>query len=214
MSGRQNIAATRPQGATDALSGPGWDSGPSAASKSATEAHRASEAKPALILVTGFRKLRDQQLVDHALNQAWADLKHRGFQWLVVIHGACATGADRMADGWARRHANTGVTVRRFRISDEDWTAPCRPECAHGPRKPRTHRGGTYCPMVGPLRNQDMVDHVVQQSAPHGALALVFTVRVDGRAVYSPGTMDCRSRIERACVPYRMLTEQRTTAVA
>lgn len=167
---------------------------------------------PALLLVTGSRQLRDHQLVDHALNQAWADLKHRGFQQLIVVHGACAKGADHMADGWARRHANAGVSARRFRISDADWTAPCTSACNHGPRKPR-HDGSTYCPMVGPLRNQDMVDHLVQQAPPHGALALVFTVRVDGRPVYSPGTMDCRRRIERACLPYRVLTEQRVTRV-
>lgn len=172
----------------------------------------AGEVRPALILVTGSRKVQSQQMVDHALNQAWADLQHRGFRQLIVVHGA-AQGADRLADGWARRRASAGVSVRRFRISDEDWAAPCTEACQHGGRKPRA-RGGTFCPMVGPLRNQDMVDHVVREQAPHGAMTLVFTVRVDGRPVYSPGTMDCRRRIERACLPFRVLTEQRTTAGA
>lgn len=167
-----------------------------------------SQDKPALLLVTGSRKFLDHQLLDHAMNQAWVDLKHRGFEQLVVVHGACAKGADHLADGWARRRADAGVTVRRFRISDADWAAPCTAACNHGPRRPRA-RGGSYCPMVGPLRNQDMVDHVVQQTAPHGALALVFTVRIDGEPVWSPGTKDCRERIERACLPYRVITSVR-----
>lgn len=157
----------------------------------------APEDKPALILVTGSRAFTDQGLMDHALNQAWNEALGRGFNELVVVHGG-ARGADKLADGWARRRQNRGVTARRFTA---DWEGPCTRECTPGHRRPRTG-GGDYCPAEGHRRNQRMVEHVLSQSAPGGVLCLVFLVE----GVFSKGTQDCWRRIKSSCLPYRNFT--------
>jgi hypothetical protein len=84
------------------------------------------------VLVTGSRKWTDEQAV------CWA-LYTYGFRWaqvkgepLTIVHGACAAGADRMADDWGR--AATGCEVERW---PADW------------------RQGKA---AGPARNQAMVD--------------------------------------------------------
>jgi len=39
---------------------------------------------------------------------------------LVVVHGDCPTGADRLVDGWARRRSDDGVSVEPY---PADWRA-------------------------------------------------------------------------------------------
>jgi hypothetical protein len=79
------------------------------------------------VLVTGSRSWTDAAVIARAL----ADLHREYGDRLVVVHGACRTGADRIADGWARRH---GVRVEAH---PADWA---------------TGRG------AGPARNARMVD--------------------------------------------------------
>jgi hypothetical protein len=79
------------------------------------------------VLITGSRTWTDAAVIARAL----ADLHREYGDRLVVVHGACRTGADRIADGWARRH---GVRVEAY---PADWV---------------TGRG------AGPARNARMVD--------------------------------------------------------
>ena len=61
------------------------------------------------VLVTGSRDWVDQAVVRAALTAAWRDAG----QPLVVVHGACPTGADAMAEAWAVEHAVAGIEVER-----------------------------------------------------------------------------------------------------
>lgn len=65
------------------------------------------------VLVTGSRSWTDAAAISGAL----AELHQQYGDRLVVVHGACRTGADRIADGWARRH---GVTTETH---PADWAA-------------------------------------------------------------------------------------------
>ncbi|MCX5209745.1 DUF2493 domain-containing protein [Kitasatospora sp. NBC_00240] len=80
------------------------------------------------IIVTGSRNWTDRQAVWDALAQA-AD----GQDWdeLVLVHGACPTGADHYASRWA---SLVGITQETY---PANWTA-------HGKA-------------AGPIRNQAMV---------------------------------------------------------
>lgn len=82
------------------------------------------------VLVTGSRDWPDQAAVWTALTEAWRDAG----QPLLVVHGACPTGADVMAQAWADEHKVGGVEVERH---PADWS-----------------RGGRA---AGPLRNLEMV---------------------------------------------------------
>jgi hypothetical protein len=100
------------------------------------------------VLVTGYRRYGDVAQVNAVLADVLARLGP-----FVLVHGACDTGADKLADDWARDNVEYGVTVERH---PANWTGPCRSVC--NPRHRRLRAGGgTYCPAAGPLRNADMV---------------------------------------------------------
>lgn len=86
----------------------------------------------ARVLVTGSRRWSDAAALEAALVQAWDEALAAGFDGMVVVHGGCPTGADRLAWEWASR---VDVPVEVFAA---DWDR-------HGPA-------------AGPLRNQAMVD--------------------------------------------------------
>ncbi|MEU5596631.1 DUF2493 domain-containing protein [Streptomyces sp. NPDC020298] len=56
--------------------------------------------RPYRILVTGSRDWTDQQTVYSALAEAVRELS--ADREVVIVHGACPTGADYMAHEWAR----------------------------------------------------------------------------------------------------------------
>ncbi|MEV5942706.1 SLOG family protein [Streptomyces sp. NPDC051994] len=88
---------------------------------------------PYRVLVTGSRDWRDEQLVRRELARAW----RQSDRAIVVVHGACPTGADRHAARWvADCIANrlTGVTEEPH---PADWDK-------HGKA-------------AGPIRNRRMV---------------------------------------------------------
>ena len=58
------------------------------------------------VIVTGSRDFSGRALVWFVLN----DL-HRQVGALIVVHGACPTGADKYADEWARIAVGTGMNV-------------------------------------------------------------------------------------------------------
>jgi hypothetical protein len=83
------------------------------------------------ILITGSRDWNDRRLIRNVLDS----IGYRyGFDGLVIVHGACPTGADALADEWAGDNADLGVTVDRH---PAQWQQ-------HGKK-------------AGPLRNAEMV---------------------------------------------------------
>jgi len=58
--------------------------------------------KPYRILVTGSRDWRDELVIVGALQDLAAEHPHDGE--LVLVHGACPTGADLIAHDWAVKH--------------------------------------------------------------------------------------------------------------
>jgi hypothetical protein len=68
------------------------------------------------ILVTGSRTWDDRRRVRRALTGV--ALERGDFHGIVVVHGACPTGADALADEWATNHDDWGVTAERH---PADW---------------------------------------------------------------------------------------------
>lgn len=75
------------------------------------------------VIVTGSRHMADAERVCQVLNQ---------YKITVLVHGACRTGADKLADEWAR--SNPGIEIERY---------PARWE--------------RYGDAAGPIRNEHMV---------------------------------------------------------
>lgn len=56
------------------------------------------------VLVTGSRDWEDPVIVHNALWEVWTQEVLRCYGWnLIVVHGACPSGADKAADDWAKR---------------------------------------------------------------------------------------------------------------
>ncbi|WP_405461642.1 DUF2493 domain-containing protein [Streptomyces sp. NBC_00101] len=91
--------------------------------------------RPYRILITGSRDWTDRAAIGNALT-AIAAANAFSDRPTVIVHGACPTGADTIADGWARWHGARSplITVERHRAEE------------HGP-----------WPRCGPIRNQHMV---------------------------------------------------------
>lgn len=91
---------------------------------------------PIRILVTGSRTWTAAGVVDDALLDAWNDAVqlHGAGTSIVVVHGACPTGADAYADAWVSRQDRQYVSVEAH---PADWK--------------RYGRG------AGPRRNAEMV---------------------------------------------------------
>lgn len=91
-----------------------------------------TQTVPYRILVTGSRDWTDTGQIwlrlGDAVGTIHRDALHRE---IVIVHGACPTGADQIADEWGRRY---GATIEQHEAED------------HGP--------WPYC---GPIRNQHMV---------------------------------------------------------
>lgn len=143
----------------------------------------------ARVLVTGSRSWSDVAAVESALVLAWDEALQAGFDGIVLVHGGCPSGADRLAWEWAAR---VDVPVE---VSMADWSGPCAPGCRPGHRRVR-RGGGEYCPMAGHRRNQLMVD-------AGAALVLAFPLGA------SRGTRDCMARAVAAGIPVRDLGAQR-----
>lgn len=56
------------------------------------------------VLVTGSRSWDDEQTIREALDAVASSAEAAGFERLIVVHGACPTGADAIADRWVRDH--------------------------------------------------------------------------------------------------------------
>lgn len=152
------------------------------------------------ILVTGSRLWTDKDTITRALMEAIADYGAHllitdrvcGYPgpavlWhqVTVVHGA-ARGADTIA---ARQASAWGMSVEPYPVTDDDWHAPCRPECRPGHRR-LGRDGRDYCPAAGNYRNARMV-------AFGADVTLAFPI---GR---SPGTRSCMRLAEAAGIPVR-----------
>jgi hypothetical protein len=73
------------------------------------------------ILVTGSRDWEDRAAIDGILTSLAAANTFHG-RTTVVVHGACPTGADAMADDWARWHAARSPLVE-FERHPANWRA-------------------------------------------------------------------------------------------
>lgn len=88
---------------------------------------------PYRLLVTGSRDWNDEDLIRHQLTRVWLTVEGP----LVVVHGACPTGADWMASDWVANMLEAEMgDVREEAHRAED----------HGP-----------WPRCGPIRNRHMV---------------------------------------------------------
>jgi hypothetical protein len=85
--------------------------------------------KPYRILITGSRNWTDQDAVHQALADAVRDVPAN--RQVIVVHGGCWAGADKIADIWARQY---GATPE---VHYADWDRHKR--------------------AAGPLRNRHMV---------------------------------------------------------
>lgn len=70
--------------------------------------------RPYRVLVTGSRTWTDVEELEKQLS--FAQMTHRGR--MVLVHGACPTGADALADAWAEAN---GVPVERY---PANWNGP------------------------------------------------------------------------------------------
>jgi hypothetical protein len=126
------------------------------------------------ILVTGSRNWTDRDAIEARL------LLHSAGRGTILVHGACPTGADQIADEIA------SAWPWMIERHPADWSGPCRPECPPGHRRRDPQRGsGSYCPLAGHYRNQEMVD----QGAD---VVLAFQLN------HSRGTQDCITRARAA----------------
>lgn len=110
------------------------------------------------VLITGSRRwpVKYASAIHIQLTAAWVIATNAG-ETLTVGHGACPTGADAIADRWAR---SRGIATDP---NPADWDL-CAPDCPPGHRKmkrPRDiHHPGKlpdYCPDAGPRRNRATV---------------------------------------------------------
>jgi hypothetical protein len=91
---------------------------------------------PYRVLVTGSRDWTDEHRVSKPLTALLATTNFLG-ETLTLIHGACPSGADAMANAWAEWHLQRGALVEIERHRPEDF----------GP-----------WPACGPIRNRHMVN--------------------------------------------------------
>jgi hypothetical protein len=97
------------------------------------------------ILVTGSRDWIHGEVIREVLTSYWGKWFEGHDEYLVIIHGACPSGADMIADDWARTHKAYGVLTDPY---PADWNQ--------------------YGRGAGPIRNQEMV-----HSGPDVVLAFI-----------------------------------------
>jgi hypothetical protein len=120
------------------------------------------------VLVTGSRGWKHNHIIAAKLGECLTTARSLGTD-LTVVHGAAKSGADAIAESWARWH---GITPERH---PAHWEGPCIPECQPGHRRPCTcvhcrgmagptsppqnHPPGSrsVCPAAGFYRNEAMV---------------------------------------------------------
>lgn len=72
------------------------------------------------ILVTGSRRFDDAKTIRTALDTVASAAIEAGYARLIVVHGACPSGADAIADMWVRSWTATDLHVTAER-HPADW---------------------------------------------------------------------------------------------
>lgn len=109
------------------------------------------------VLVTGSRTWRDGILLRDKLTECMSACIDMGKPSLTIVHGACKSGADALADGWANWHERNSPQLHvHAERHPADWEGPCRPQCQPNHRR-QDPRGWDVCPAAGFYRNEDMV---------------------------------------------------------
>lgn len=151
--------------------------------------------EPYRVLVTGSRDWKDHDLVRDALARA----RYEAGGPMVVVHGACPSGADAIAAWWCRRYRHLDIMWEEH---PADWDVCTGPACTPAHRVTRRD-GTTYCPTAGHDRNQRMVDL-------GAAVCLAFllpcakpTCRRRPKPHGSHGTADAIERATKAGIPVR-----------
>jgi YspA, cpYpsA-related SLOG family len=159
------------------------------------------------VLVTGSREVKDRAAVWRRLDYLAGMALAAGYR-VVVVHGDCESGADRLAREWAVARARQGARITQD-PHPADWEAPCvlvppaawngpgDGACHHGPRRWRGNRRSS-CPFAGHRRNQQMTDLVAARRAGGDPVRGIAFYQ-EGAA--NRGTADCRARMERAGIP-------------
>lgn len=151
------------------------------------------------VLVTGSSDWRDAKAIWVRLD-AFLFFCRVTSRRLVVVHGDCATGADRIAARWCARAIKThGARWVRAEAHPADWDGPCRPGCKPGHRRRRN--GTLYCPAAGNYRNGEMT-----RLGAARCLAFARPCRRRGCTRWaqphcSHGTFDCITQARRAGIP-------------
>jgi hypothetical protein len=132
---------------------------------------------PYRVLVTGSRDWKNQQAIWDALATVARELP--ADRDLVLVHGACPTGADQMADEWGQ---SFGATIERHPARD------------FGP-----------WPACGPFRNKHMVSLGADTCLAFiGPCTKPRCHRTDPHT--SHGASHCARLAEQAGIPVRRIT--------
>lgn len=143
--------------------------------------------KPYRILVTSSRDWENRAAVDGWLTSlAAANTFHNRIT--VVVHGACPTGADRIADDWARWHARRSPLVE-FERHPANW----RPN-------------GDFDRAAGFRRNAAMVVLGADLCLAFVGLCTKPGCRREPRPHGSHGASHCADLAEQAGIPTRRIT--------
>jgi len=142
------------------------------------------------VLITGSREWDIPGAVESALMDIYVREIHSAQGWrLVVVHGDCPTGADRMARNWAMHMHELGWAVAEER-HPADWLGPCHEGfCEPGHRR-AGRRGIPYCPAAGNWRNEQMAARGARES--HAFYK---------KGAANVGTDDCASRARAHGIP-------------
>jgi len=139
--------------------------------------------KPYRVLVTGSRDWHDRAAIDDTLTAlAAANTFHN--RPTVIVHGACPTGADSIADDWARWHARRNPLIEFERHPAETF----------GP-----------WPACGPIRNKHMVS--LGADACYAFIGCCTSPRCRRPEAHpSHGASGCAELAEQAGIPTRRWT--------
>lgn len=132
---------------------------------------------PYRVLVTGSRDWQEGHTISNALAEIVYALPYE--QDLVIVHGACPTGADQMADEWGR---GFGATIETHPAED------------FGP-----------WPRCGPIRNRHMVSLGADKALAFiGPCTSPRCRRTDPHG--SHGASGCAALAEQAGIPTHRFT--------
>lgn len=127
-----------------------------------------------IVLLTGSRKWTDYSEFDSFMNLVRLKTVPLGSNFTLLVHGACRTGADFLANEWA---ASKSIVVKQF---PADWSLGNK---------------------AGPIRNQQMIDWANEkalQPNPDVKSSWTEVICVAFPLPDSKGTWDCVRRCERA----------------